>query len=207
MATVPDLSRIPRIIYIEKKLAAAQPVLAHLANAGLDCRYLPPDAASVATVQELNPYIVVISVLSSYEADAAARNLSAQIRKISKVPIIIVTRAVANLTPWRDLQLGGICYVFEQEGLPQAILERVAERLEHVYHETALLQVAEARPSAGMAAPQQRRDWHNCYTCGYLGPRDKFINPDKHSVHALRCPACHGSDGIEFSVTLTGTSK
>jgi len=205
MATGPDRASIPRIIFVEKKLSAAQPVLAHLAHAGLDCRYLPPEAATAAAIQEINPYIVVLSALSSETADAEARQLSAQIRQFSQVPIVIVTRLAADLSPWRNLQLGGICYVFEQQSLPQAILERIAERLENVYHETALLQVAEARPTATSAAPRQ--GWHTCVSCGYLGPRGKFINSDKASQHSLRCPACHSTDGIEFSVAVNDTAS
>jgi len=200
MAIVPDPSRIPCIIFVEKKLTAAQPVLAHLANAGLDCRYLPPDAATLANIQEINPYIIVLSVLSGDAANAEARALSAQLRRISQVPIIIVTPAAADLSAWRNLQLGGISYIFATENLPQVILERVAERLENIYHETTLLQVAEERNAAAGASQPVRQGWQNCYSCGYLGPRAKFINPDHASQHTLRCPACHGTDAIEFSV-------
>jgi DNA-binding response OmpR family regulator len=203
MALVPDVSRIPRIIFVERKLAAAQPVLAHLANAGLDCRYLPPDAATVANIQEVNPHIIVLSVLSGQTADAEARSLSAQLRRVSNVPIVIITHAAADLSAWRNLQLGGVCYVFATENLPQAVLERVAERLERIYHETTLLQVAEERSRGGGVTQPLRQGWHTCYSCGYLGPRAKFINTDKASHHTLRCPACHNTDAIEFSVAGT----
>lgn len=202
MPTLPDMSRIPRVVLIEEDLSAAQSVLAHLANAGLDCRYLPLEAAGRAMLEDINPHILIVSALRGGAADATARKLCSEVRRYSQIPILVLTPANADLAPWRDLQLG-VGYIFERDGLPQAVLERVAERLQNVYQETALLQVAEERSRTG-PGPQLRQGWHTCHSCGYIGPREKFINPDRHSAHYLKCPACHNTDNIEFSVAVNG---
>ena len=92
-----------RVLVVEGDAHIARPILASLANAGMQCRYAGDGEAALTSFREREPHLVVIDLTTPGLNGFA---LCRRIRRIRNVPIIMMTGADDILSQLHALNVG-----------------------------------------------------------------------------------------------------
>lgn len=190
MSELPVLEGQIRVLVIDDDLFDVRSVLVRCTEAGMDTRYAPHGPAAIEAVRTVHPHIILLGVTN--QGDDCMR-LALQLEREIASPLLVLTDAKTNLARWKE-DVRNVAQYIPKDASAQAILQQMTARIRDVYHEKQLM-VAEA--PADTAVP---KGWGTCQSCGYIGPRPKFVNPNPLARHALLCPACKHSDDIVFAV-------
>lgn len=190
---LPELTGQIRVLVIEDDILAAHPVLARCTEAGMDARYAPGGRAAVDAVRETHPHAIV---LSDIEGEGALK-LGLYLRRMTQAPILVLTHAHSNPVLWRAVNQAEEGFL-DKKSSPQTVLERTARMVKNTYHAKQLMISDTPEDGPGQNLPT---GWGKCQSCGYLGPRAKFVSSSLLARHNHTCPACKNSDDIVFAVS------
>ncbi len=193
-----------RILVVEDDAHIARLILMNLAKANMECLHAPDGAAGLARVKEADPHLVITDIMMP---NMNGMDMTAAIREISPIPIIMMTAADSEDREMQGFKSGADDYVPKPFN-PKLLLARVLANLRRVYrYDTTAISAGApspdtARPETPMLVPESsasRSDWITCDSCGYIGSRAKFQTTDKQGKSTLVCPVCKQSN-VSFSI-------
>lgn len=191
-----------RILVVEDDAHIARLILLNLAKANMECLHAPDGAAGLARFKEAEPHLVITDIMMP---NMNGMDMTAAIRAISPVPIIMMTAADSEDREMQGFKSGADDYVPKPFN-PKLLMARVLANLRRVYRYDTTAVVAGATPSViATAEPEtplptvSRSDWITCDSCGFIGPRAKFQSTDKQGKSSLVCPVCKQSN-VSFSI-------
>ena len=196
-----------RILVVEDDAHIARLILLNLAKANMECLHAPDGAAGLARCKEADPHLVITDIMMP---NMNGMDMTAAIREISPIPIIMMTAADSEDREMQGFKSGADDYVPKPFN-PKLLMARVLANLRRVYrYDTTAISSAPSSGTSGMSsgmetpmmtpsASASRSDWITCDSCGFIGPRVKFQSTDKQGKSTLICPVCKQSN-ITFSI-------
>jgi DNA-binding response OmpR family regulator len=192
-----------RILVVEDDAHIARLILLNLAKANMECLHAPDGAAGLARFKEANPHLVITDIMMP---NLNGMEMTAKIREISPVPIIMMTAADSEEREMQGFKSGADDYVPKPFN-PKLLMARVLANLRRVYrYDATMAAAASGAPSVTASAepeevapPSSRSDWVTCDSCGYIGPRVKFQQTDSTGKIQMTCPVCKQSH-VSFSI-------
>lgn len=192
-----------RILVVEDDAHIARLILLNLAKANMECLHAPDGAAGLARFKEAEPHLVITDIMMP---NMNGMDMTAAIRAISPVPIIMMTAADSEDREMQGFKSGADDYVPKPFN-PKLLMARVLANLRRVYrYDVTAVAAGGANPSViATAEPEtplptvSRSDWITCDSCGFIGPRAKFQSTDKQGKSSLVCPVCKQSN-VSFSI-------
>lgn len=192
-----------RILVVEDDAHIARLILLNLAKANMECLHAPDGAAGLARFKEAEPHLVITDIMMP---NMNGMDMTAAIREISPVPIIMMTAADSEDREMQGFKSGADDYVPKPFN-PKLLMARVLANLRRVYrYDTTAAAAGGTNPSViATSEPEapvptvSRSDWITCDSCGFIGPRAKFQTTDKQGKSSLVCPVCKQSN-VTFSI-------
>ncbi len=194
MSELPQLDGQIRVLVVEDDMMAVRSVLVRCTEAGMDTRYAPHGAAALEAVRAVKPHLIVLGIA---ESEAGSVRLAKLIQVESAAPILTLTEARTDLFPWQGISTEA-SHFMAKDTAAQEILERITSLIRDAYHESQLMVADTSSDSTVKGLPA---GWGKCQSCGYIGPRTKFTDPNPLARHATICPVCKHFDDIVFSVS------
>lgn len=201
------------VLIIDDDMGRAQLLLANLEALNMECRHAANGVLGLQAFREEMPHLVLLDVmmpgLNGYE-------VCVQMRATSTVPILLLNESSTDENVMKGLKLGADDYIIKSMH-EQVLSAHVIAWLRRVYQydqaDAPPVSMASASnvpvpngkvgvipntansaiPASEMARTQINppAGWLRCESCGYMGPRGKFEQPDKTDKRRF-CPACHG---------------
>lgn len=192
-----------RILVVEDDAHIARLILLNLAKANMECMHAPDGAAGLARFKESEPHLVITDIMMP---NMNGMDMTAAIREISPVPIIMMTAADSEDREMQGFKSGADDYVPKPFN-PKLLMARVLANLRRVYrYDTTAAAGGAVNPSVVATAEPEtpaptvsRSDWITCDSCGFIGPRAKFQTTDREGKSKLVCPVCKQSN-ITFAI-------
>ena len=203
-----------RVLIVEDEDAIARLIAATLRPLNLDLRYAPDGRHALAAFEKTQPHLVLLDLMLP---EISGRQVCAQIRMKSNVPIIMMTALDSEQDQLDGFKMGADDYIPKPFN-PRLMVARVAAHLRRNYKYNAMPTVQNAPPPetrqsivaraadqmGGMFVPEQRTvpaGWAQCDNCGYMGPRDRFEKENALGRVHVECPSCKSVEGVIFSLT------
>lgn len=194
MSELPQLDGQIRVLVIEDDMMAVRTVLVRCTEAGMDTRYAPFGTTALEAMRSIKPHLILLGVSESEEQSL---KLAISIGRESAAPLLVLTDARANLKHWHEY-LHDASHFITRDLPVQAVLERITFLIRDTYHEKQLM-VAETPVDSDVTGVPT--GWGKCQHCGYIGPRKKFLDPNRLARHPFVCPVCKQYDDIVFAVS------
>lgn len=194
MADLPQLDGQIRVLVVEDDMMAVRSVLVRCTESGMDTRYSPHGSSALEAVRAIRPHLILFGIA---ESEANSLKLAEHIQRESAAPILMLTEVHTDLSQWRGISADP-AHFMSRKNDAQAILEHITALIRVTYHESQLM-VAET--SSDTTVKGLPAGWGKCQSCGYIGPRAKFRDPNPVARHSLICPVCKHFDDIVFSVS------
>ena len=194
MSELPQLDGQIRVLIVEEDMMAVRAVLVRCTEAGMDTRYAPPGAAAVEAVCIVRPHLILLGIA---ESEDASLRLAALIGTKSAAPLLVLTEPRTDVLRWQGISPNSPHFI-DKKASAQEILEHITALIRETYHESQLM-VADT-PSDNTAT-RLPAGWGKCQSCGYIGPRAKFLDANPLARHTLICPVCKRFDDLVFSVS------
>ncbi len=203
-----------RVLIVEDEDAIARLIAATLRPLNLDLRYAPDGKHALAAFEKTQPHLVLLDLMLP-EIDG--RQVCAQIRMKSNVPIIMMTAMDSEEDQLAGFKLGADDYIPKPFN-PRLMVARVAAHLRRTYKYNAQPNGALATPTpetrqslveraagemGGVFVPEQKMvppGWANCDNCGYMGPRERFEKENVLGRIHIECPSCKSVESVVFSL-------
>jgi len=208
-----------RVLVIEDDPHIMRLVTATLAKANFDCREAKNGIEGLEQFKLFDPHLVLTDILMP---GMDGRQVCANIREFSMVPVIMMTAADTPEAQLAAFKAGADDYLSKPFD-PRVLTSRIVAHLRRVYRYDAAIYAAPAQPAspaqqpAQQPAPQQvqtvtpapapdayRVPWMTCTACGYMGPRNKFMEGNGRSPDSLSCPHCEDGQHLRFAKFDTG---
>ena len=203
-----------RVLIVEDEDAIARLIAATLRPLNLDLRYAPDGKHALAAFEKTQPHLVLLDLMLP-EIDG--RQVCAQIRQKSNVPIIMMTALDSEQDQLDGFKMGADDYIPKPFN-PRLMVARVAAHLRRNYKYNAVptgqsAPQPESRQSiveraagemGGVFISEQKTvppGWAQCDNCGYMGPRERFEKENALGRIHVECPSCKSIEGVIFSLS------
>jgi DNA-binding response OmpR family regulator len=187
-----------RVLVIEDDQAIANLILTNLSRAGLSAHHASDGIQGLIEFKEFDPHIVLTDLKLP---NMSGRELCAEIRKISLIPIVLMTSADTSEAEAEAFEAGADDYIAKPFD-PRVLVLRIGAHLRRVYD----YDLQAARSAQQSAAPVSEENqtgrpqpgWANCGACRYLGPATAFRQKNSYGQRYVICPHCRSVDDIIF---------
>ncbi|MDQ3813738.1 MAG: response regulator transcription factor [Armatimonadota bacterium] len=189
-----------RVLVIEDDPAIARLIMANLSRSNLDCCHAQDGIEGLTLFQQYDPHLVLSDMMMP---GLDGREVCARIRESSMVPVIIITAADSPETQLAAFKAGADDYIAKPFD-PRVLTSRIIAHLRRVYrYDAAIYALPTAAPdltqSLVSSADAYRVPWLTCASCGYMGPRPKFLQQNITGQQYFKCPYCQDMEHISFA--------
>ena len=180
-----------RVLVVEDDPNIARLVLVTLSKMGFECRHAADGVAGMEAFKEAPPHLVLLDLgLPGMDG----RQVCTEIRKMSTVPVVIMTANDSEAMEVQSFKLGADDYVPKPFN-PKLLVARVVANLRRAYR----YDVPEPEAATGTSVSTTPLGWATCEACGYMGPQQKFEQKSGRGQVSMLCPYCKQSEHIMFS--------